>query len=81
MWGVHLAALKHCCGGDRHFHALPYKVKACEAGGREAGQEEPAAMLSAAGQLGRPETPVRPHCVCLCVTHSHKTLFNSLCFI
>lgn len=90
--GVHLAALLlHCAGGDRHFHALPYKVKAGEAGGREAGQEEPVTMLSAAGQLGRPETPVRPHCVCMrvcacvhvCVSHTQAfvSLFESLCFI
>lgn len=62
--GVHLAALlHHHCRPDRQLNALPYKVKAREAAGKEEGQEEPVTvtMLFAAGQLGRPETPVRPH--------------------
>lgn len=66
MGGFTLLPLHHCGDvvGDRHFHALPYKVKAGEAGGGEAGQEVPVTMLSASGQLGKPETPVGPHCVC-----------------
>lgn len=41
-------------------YALPYKVKVCETVEKEEGQEEPftMTMLFAAGQLGRPETPV-----------------------
>lgn len=40
--GVHLAALlHHHCRRDRQLNALPYKVKAHEAAGKEEGQEEP----------------------------------------
>ena len=73
--GVHLAALlHHHCRHDRQLNVLPYKVKVCEAGGEEEeGQEEPVTvtMLSAAGQLGRPETPVWPHLHTHTHTHMH----------
>lgn len=86
--GVHLAALlHHHCRRDRQLNALPYKVKMREAAGKEEGQEEPVTvtMLFAAGQLGRPETPVWPHSLTHMRTHSlsqsHMCTHSPLCMV
>lgn len=53
--GVHLSGLlHHCCRFDRHLNLLPYKVKACKAGGKGEVQEEAVnvTMPSAAAATG-----------------------------
>lgn len=60
-----------------------------EAAGKEEGQEEPVTvtMLFAAGQLGRPETPVRPHSLTCARAHtlthgvSHTCTHSPLCML